>query len=244
MFYRLLPKLPEDAVMDGIHDMGGMHGFGSLEFEVDEPVFHYEWEGRVFAINWAILAAAGMSLDAGRSGIEQLPPADYLSLPYFGRWFNAMCGSLVGSGLFTEDQMASIRKGQLPDLPVAGPVVEPADSDALLAPQAGLDLAIHGSPPQRAIESEPEFEIGQTVRGRNIHPASHTRLPRYTRGRQGVVVADRGGHVYPDSNALGLGEDPRRLYAVRFSAREQWGDSANSKDSVTLDLWEPYLEPA
>jgi nitrile hydratase len=226
--------------MDGIHDMGGMHGFGPLEFEVDESIFHDEWEGRVFAMNCAVLAALGMSLDAGRWGIEQLSPADYLGLPYFGRWFSAMCDSFVESGLFTEDQMASIQRGEMLDIPDM--VLESGDS--AVRPRSGLDLAINGNPPQRPVEADPAFEIGDTVRCRNLHPATHTRMPRYVRGHSGVVIADRGGHVYPDSNALALGENSCRLYAVRFSAQELWGDTASGKDSVTLDLWEPYLEPA
>ncbi len=226
--------------MDGIHDMGGMHGFGRLEFEDSEPVFHHEWEGRVFAINWAVLAAAGMSLDAGRSGIEQLPPSDYLRLPYFGRWFSALCVSLVASGVITEEQKATIDSGQLLGLPV----VEPTDSDGGAKPRAGLDLALKGNPSQREIDPEAAFQVGDSVRGKNIHPASHTRIPRYVRGRQGVVIADRGGRVFPDTNAIGLGENPCRLYSVRFMARELWGDNANCNDSVMLDLWEPYLEPA
>jgi nitrile hydratase len=226
--------------MDSIHDMGGMHGFGSIEFEVDEPVFHYEWEGRVFAMNWALLAALGMSLDAGRSGVERLPPADYLNLPYFGRWFSALCASFVESGLFTEEQMALIQRGEMLDMPA---IVGEGD-DTALHTRSGLDLAINGNPPQRSIEAHPAFEIGDSVRCRNIHTPTHTRAPRYVRGHVGVVTADRGGHVYPDSNAIGLGENPCRLYAVRFTAQELWGEPANAKDSVTLDLWEPYLEPA
>jgi len=225
--------------MDGVHDMGGMHGFGALPIEIDEPVFHYQWEGRVFAINCALLAAAGGSWDRGRARLEQLPAAEYLSLPYFGRWFSTFCGSFVANGLLSEDQMAAIQAGQVPELPSAA-----TGGDGLSAPRPGLELAVVGNACRREIETQPEFEVGYTVRARVLHSATHTRLPRYVRGRQGVVVADRGGHVYPDSNALGLGEDPRRLYAVQFSARELWGDDANSKDNVTLDLWEPYLEPA
>jgi nitrile hydratase beta subunit len=225
--------------MDGVHDMGGMHGFGPLPIEADEAVFHFEWEGRVFAINLAGLAAAGRGWDPGRAGVEQLPPADYLSLPYFGRWLSASCAAFVASGLLSEDQMAAIQAGQLAEIPkVAG------SGESLPVPRSALDVAISGIPTQREIEAPSEFEIGQTVRARTLHSPTHTRLPRYVRGRVGVVVADRGGHVYPDSNAVGLGEDPRRLYAVQFSARELWGEGANSKDNVTLDLWEPYLEPA
>jgi nitrile hydratase beta subunit len=225
--------------MDGVHDMGGMHGFGPLPIEADEAVFHYAWEGRVFAINLAMLAVAGKGLDAGRAGWEKLPAAEYLSLPYFGRWLSSSCAGCVASGLLSEDQMAAIQAGQLAEIPkVAG------SGESSPGPRSALDLAIKGVPAQREIAAPSEFEIGQTVRARTLHSATHTRLPRYVRGRVGAVVADRGGHVYPDSNALGLGEDPRRLYAVQFSARELWGEGANSKDNVTLDLWEPYLEPA
>lgn len=225
--------------MDGIHDLGGMQGFGPLEIEADEPVFHDEWEGRVFAMNWAVLAATGMPIDAARSSIEQLPPADYLNLPYFGRWFNALCVSSVASGVFTPEQMAQIQSGRVPDVPAMEPAAE-----ASATPGKGLDLALAGSPSGREIEDEPAFRVGDPVRARRLHPAGHTRLPRYVRGCRGVVLTDRGGHVFPDSSALGLGENPCHLYSVRFSARELWGNSANSGDSVTLDLWEPYLEPA
>jgi len=226
--------------MDGIQDMGGMHGFGALDLAADDEAFHAEWEGRVFAMNWAIMAAAGLSLDAGRAGIESLPPADYLALPYFGRWFSAMCNSLVASGIFSDEQMQLIQRGEVPGLPAIDPAAAPTGG----VPRRGLDMALQGNPPQRRIDEEPGFHPGDRVRGRTMHPATHTRLPRYVRGRRGAVVSHRGVHVFPDSNALGLGENPCHLYAVRFAARELWGDTANPHDSVTLDLWEPYLEPA
>ncbi|MEM8659976.1 MAG: nitrile hydratase subunit beta [Pseudomonadota bacterium] len=222
--------------MDGAHDMGGMHGFGKLPLEENEPVFHHEWEGRVFALNWAMSAFAGGSIDAARAAIEQIAPAEYLSLPYFGRWLSALCTSLVASGLISQEQMADIQAGSAPDIP--GPLAGVSVRDGAL-----MELAKTGSPPQRDIESEACFAIGEAVRARLTHTATHTRLPRYVRGRIGEVVADRGGHVFPDSNAIGAGENPQRLYAVRFMARELWGEQAPCNDSVTLDLWEPYLEP-
>jgi len=226
--------------VDGIHDMGGMHGFGAIDTEADDRAFHAEWEGRVFAINLAITAATGQSLDAGRAGIESLPPADYLNLPYFGRWFAALCRSLETSGIFTAEQMQAIQHGKVPELTA----MVPAGDAAGELPPGGFDLVMQGNPPQRTIGTQPAFEPGNRVRGRNMHPPTHTRIPRYVRGHTGTVVAWRGAHVFPDTNALGLGEHPCHLYAVKFSARELWGEAAHARDSVTLDLWESYLEPA
>jgi len=225
--------------MDGIHDMGGMQGFGVVPLETDTLAFHEEWEGRVFAINWAILATAGLSIDSGRAGIERLSPADYLSLPYFGRWLSAICNSLVESGVFSSEQMDAIRSGQVPEQAVApSSAVEPALS------HPGLDLVLKGSPTLRSVNSRPAFQVGDGVRGKKMHPPGHTRIPRYVRGCRGMVVADRAAHVFPDTNAAGQGENACHLYAVRFAARELWGETVNNRDSVTLDLWEPYLESA
>ncbi|MFC1578937.1 nitrile hydratase subunit beta [Pseudomonadota bacterium] len=226
--------------MDGIHDMGGMHGFGAIDTDEDGQAFHAEWEGRVFALNIALMAATGQSLDAGRAGIERLPPAEYLSLLYFGRWFNALCRSLAASGVFTAEQMQDIQQGKIPNLRIMTPVAGAAGQ----TPSRGVDLVMQGRSPQREIARQPALEIGDRVRGRNMHPRTHTRMPRYVRGHLGMVIAWRGAHVFPDSNALGLGQDPGHLYSVRFSAAELWGEAAHPLDSVTVDLWESYLEPA
>lgn len=226
--------------MDGIHDMGGMHGFGPIDTDADDRAFHGEWEGRMFAINWALMAAAGMSLDSGRASIEQLPPEEYLTLPYFGRWLNAWCQSLVDTGVFSAEEMRLLNVGKVPEIKDMPASSEHASANRL----PGYQLALQGISPRRSIDTEPAFLSGQTVRGRNMHPATHTRIPHYVKGRKGVVLADRGGHVFPDTHAIGLGENPQRLYSVRFAARELWGESANANDSVTLDLWESYLEPA
>lgn len=226
--------------MDGIHDMGGMHGFGPIVTAEDNRAFHAEWEGRVFAINLAMMAAANQSLDAGRAGIESLPPADYLTQSYFGRWLSALCRSLEASGVFTTEQIQIIQRGEVPDL---GGLIPGGDATSEAAP-GGLDLAIQGRPPRREVDTDPAFRPGDRVRGRNMHPATHTRIPRYVRGHLGAVIAWRGAHVFPDTNALGLGENPHHLYSVRFTATELWGETAHHRDSVTLDLWEPYLEPA
>jgi nitrile hydratase subunit beta len=88
------------------------------------------------------------------------------------------------------------------------------------------------------------FRAGDRVRARNMHPVGHTRLPRYARGKLGTINADHGVFVFPDTNAHFLGENPQHLYSVRFAARELWGEQASARDSVFIDMWDDYLEPA
>jgi nitrile hydratase beta subunit len=222
--------------MNGVHDMGGMHGFGPIVAEKNEPVFHHDWEGRVFALNVALSALTGGGPDAGRAAIESIPPADYLAMSYYERWLAAVLSSLATVGVFEEKDLAALAAGEKLPAPAA-PLASPPAADAVVA------LAKSGRSARRAIEAPAAFNVGQQVRARNLNPRGHTRLPRYVRGKCGTVVADHGGQVFPDSAAVGRGDDPRRLYTVRFSARELWGPDANARDTVSLDLWEPYLEP-
>jgi nitrile hydratase len=214
--------------MNGIHDMGGMHGFGPVEPEPNEPVFHETWEGRLFALRGQ-LARFG-NIDHRRSLIEQIPPARYLKASYYERWLDSTLRYCEAKGLLSARETAAIDRGEAEREPHHGHV-EPAGSAAT-------------SGYARQIETAPRFAVGETVRARNIHPQGHTRLPRYARGKSGVVVADHGGFVFPDTNALMQGEQPKRLYTVRFAARELWGAHAHAADTVSLDLWEPYLEHA
>ncbi|MDE0063401.1 MAG: nitrile hydratase subunit beta [Gammaproteobacteria bacterium] len=217
--------------MNGVHDMGGMHGFGPVDpYAADS--WHSDWEGRVFALT---LAASGIlhgSIDRRRFELETLPPADYLQ-GYFQRWYTRLVNAGVASGIIGEAERAAIEGGESV---AATRDHEPLSADVLLG------LFESGAPSRREIASEPAFARGDAVRARNINPPTHTRLPRYVRGRAGTVVAHRGAHVFPDSNAERKGEDPRHLYAVRFAAKTLWGPEAPAGDSVTLDLWEPYLE--
>lgn len=219
--------------MNGVHDMGGMHGFGPVEPEANEPVFHAPWEGRVLALRRAAGAWRKWNIDAGRHSIETLPPADYLRMSYYEKWLASCEKLLLGAGLVTPQELASGRRD--PKVPVATP---PLTADRVPAVLAA------GGPTQRLVSATPRFAAGDTVRARNLHPAGHTRLPRYARGRRGIVERDHGAHVLPDSNARFDGENPQFLYTVRFAARELWGDEANPADTIHLDLWEDYLEPA
>jgi len=101
-----------------------------------------------------------------------------------------------------------------------------------------------GALASRDVAVAARFQVGQPVRARNIHPDGHTRLPRYARGHVGTVDRDHGVYVFPDTNAHFLGEKPQHVYSVRFAARELWGDQASARDSVYIDLWDDYLEPA
>lgn len=210
--------------------MGGMHGMGPVAPEPDEPVFHACWEARVHALNLA--SPTRTNIDAGRHRLELIPPADYLRMSYYEKWLTRLEALLLAGGFVTAQEMASGRAD--PKAAKATPVRTAADVPAALtAPYSYI----------REVGSA-AFEVGERVRARVINPTGHTRLPRYVRGRLGVIEGRRGAHVFPDSHAHGQGEDPRHLYSVRFDARELWGPDASPRDSVRLDLWEPYLERA
>jgi len=217
--------------LNGVHDMGGMAGLGRLPLETDEPVFHHDWERRVHAL--VIASPTRGNIDAGRHQRELIPGPDYLCMSYYEKWLAGLCAMLEEDGAVTAEELASGR----PD--PAAPKATPR-----LRPDAVTPVLTTGGSYQRQVATAPTFVVGDRVRARNLNPAGHTRLPRYVRGRTGVVERLHGAHVFPDVHAHGGGEDPRPLYTVRFSARELWGPDAPERDSVSLDLWEPYLERA
>jgi nitrile hydratase subunit beta len=217
--------------VNGAADLGGMMGFGPVVGEPEGKPFHADWERRALALTLAIGAAGRWSIDAGRHARESLPPAQYLSWSYFAIWIAALERLLVDSGLVGADEIAQ-RRALRPGEPVA--VLRAADVPAVLAA---------GSPYDRPLAEPPRFAPGQRVRTRNMHPSGHTRLPRYARGRAGVVERVHGAHVLPDARAHGAGERPQWLYAVRFDGRELWGADAEPGLTVLIDAWEGYLEP-
>jgi nitrile hydratase subunit beta len=218
--------------MNGVHDLGGMHGMGPVRYERNEPVFHAPWEARVFALNIAMRAWRRWNIDAGRYEIELLPPADYLRMSYYERWFARLIELLVKTGLVTRDE---VQTGH----PAPGsPKAEPA-----LTAQRVASMVRNGAAASRRGPVASRFAVHQRVRARTINPVGHTRLPRYIRGRTGTIERDHGIYVFPDTNALFLGENPQHVYSVRFAARELWGDTASPRDAVYADLWDDYLEP-
>jgi nitrile hydratase subunit beta len=218
--------------MNGAQDLGGMQGFGPVRPEKDEAPFHDEWERRAFALTLAMGATGSWNLDMGRAARESLPPAQYLSSTYFQIWFEAMVALMLERGLVTPDEVAD-GHAQVAPKPL------PRRLDATSVAQA----MARGGPTEREAPGPARFTVGERVRARLINPVTHTRLPRYVRGRVGTVVAVHGAHVLPDTNALGQGECPAWLYGLRFDARDLWGDDTTAS-AVHVDCWEPYLEPA
>jgi len=210
-----------------------MHGFGPVQPEANEPVFHSRWEARVAAIVRSMGAWRKWNIDASRHQIELIPAAEYLRMSYYEKWYTRLGELLVKTGLVTRAELESGKPA--PDSPKATP--------ALTADRVPRVLA-NGALASREIPGAPRFQLGQQVRARNIHPTGHTRLPRYARGKLGTIDRHHGAFVFPDTNAHFIGEKPQHVYSVRFAARELWGEQASPRDAVYIDMWDDYLEPA
>src|SRR5215468_1923421 len=217
--------------MDSVHDMGGMDGFGKVEPERNEPVFHAPWEGRVLAMQRAMGYAGAWHIDMSRFAQERLPPTVYLTASYYQRWELAMEKNLVERGYAGADELAAghaLRPGK--------PVVRKLTREVVPGLTRGSFY--------RQSQGPARFKPGDRVRTKNIHPATHTRLPRYARGHVGVVELVHGCHAFPDSVAIDQGDNPQWLYTVAFDSRELWGNDADPTLTISIDAFEPYLEPA
>jgi len=218
--------------MDGIHDMGGMHGFGKVEPEPNEPVFHAPWEGRTLALNRAMGYTGVWTIDQTRAGIENLPPDIYLSSSYYRKWELRLENMIVDLGLAGADELA------------AGHALRPGRALKRTLKAADVTNTLSRGSFSRPAQAAARFKPGDRVHTKNIHPATHTRLPRYAREKVGVVEAVRGCHVFPDTVAIGKGENPQWLYTVVFDGRELWGESTDPSLKVSIEAFEPYLEAA
>ena len=222
--------------MNGIHDMGGMHGMGPIEVREDERPFHAEWEGRA----WGLLRAVGPFGPAKRRNFryehEILPPAEYLQMQYYERFIRVLVDRLMAAKLLTQEELDSGRAD--PASPRSTPRVTPANIAEQLARRRSLR--------RDDVQIRPGFDVGQRVRARNINPVGHTRLPRYIRGHRGTIVADHGVFDFQDTDPEGytLPDRPQHVYTVAFTARELWGEAASPRDLVHAELWEDYLERA
>lgn len=217
--------------MNGPHDLGGQMGFGPVAPEQNEPYFHAEWEKRALGITLSCGAFGAWTIDESRHARETIPPADYLAASYYEVWIRALDTLLMRHGFATADELYSGRN--------MGPGATP--KRVLKADMVEAVLA-RGGPCDRPVHAEPNFAAGDRVRIRNFHPETHTRLPRYARGKRGMVEAVQGSFVFPDDNAHGRGENPQWLYTVVMDAGEIWGEGADPTLVVSIDAWESYLE--
>ena len=217
--------------MNGVHDMGGMDGFGKVEPEPNEPTFHEAWEGRVLAMVRAMGAAGAYNIDTSRFYREALPPHIYLASSYYRKWLLGLEDNLRDKGFVTASELA------------AGHAKEPAKplKNGKLRSEDVERIMVRGQF-ERPAPAPAKFAPGDRVRTKNIHPATHTRLPRYTRGHVGVVERILGCQVFPDSAAMELGENPQWLYNVVFDGAELWGPGADPTVKISIDAFEPYLE--
>lgn len=219
--------------MNGVHDMGGMHGFGPVLPEPDEPIFHADWERRVLALNLACGRIGGWNIDRSRHTRESLPPAVYLASSYYEIWLRGLERLLVMHELVTNDELAA---GTSLHAAVVG-------KSAVTVEEMVAALR-RGGPCDRPVLGPAMFHVGQQVRTKSNNPAGHTRLPRYATGKQGTVELVHGGFVFPDTNADLKGEQPQWCYTVCFTGTELWGKDADPTSSVSVDCFESYLGPA
>ena len=220
--------------MNGAQDMGGKHGFGPVKPEPNEPVFHAEWEKRAFALTLAMGMPGGWNIDMSRFARENRPPAEYLSMSYYQIWFAALEHMIKERGLVSDDEIE------------AGHASATAETGQACAVTC---RCCQDAPPRRSDRTRHEYESRiQTRRSRPREKTSTLLLTRacraYVRGHVGTIERVIGCHVFPDSNATGAGENPQWLYTVRFDGRELWGADGDPTTKVSVDAWEPYLEPA
>jgi nitrile hydratase subunit beta len=217
--------------MNGAHDLGGLDGFGPVLAEPDEPIFHAAWERRAFAITLAAGMLGRWNIDMARFAREDTDPLTYLRSTYYEQWLRGLERLLVERGIVSANELA------------AG---KPEGTTTLTAMPAERvpALLLKGGSARRPDAGPPRFGIGEAVRVKNLHPRGHTRMPRYCRGKLGVIERDHGTFVLPDSHAMTGDENPQRCYAVRFTAYALWGNGASDTDCVFIDLWDDYLEPA
>ncbi len=217
--------------MNGVHDLGGMMGFGPVVTEAETVRFHEDWEKRALALTLASGAMGFWTIDAMRFSRESLHPAKYLTSSYYEIWLEGLLGRLKALDLVTASELETGRPEG----------TRSPSARVLHADRVATALAA-GTPYLRSSDAPARFGAGEMVRTRMMNPPQHTRLPRYARGSTGTIESVHGVFVLPDTNAHGLGECPQWLYTVCFSARDLWGEDADPTVSVSIDAWESYLE--
>jgi nitrile hydratase subunit beta len=219
--------------VDGIHDMGGMHGFGPAAFPGGDEAYHERWEPRVFAMS-TLVGIDGLGSGSGRAIREEMPPEEYLRATYYERWLFSTEERLLRKGAIApgevEQWLERLRSGEQPAV----------SSDPRQAERARAVCLKEPEPlPQ---PDEAAFAVGDLVRVRRMRPVGHTRCPRYARGATGVVERVQGVDVFPDIGPYD--GPPAPVYSVVFASEDLFGPSEEGAWTIRLDLYESYLEAA
>jgi nitrile hydratase len=222
--------------MDGVHDMGGMHGFGPVVAPDGDAVYHGRWEPRVFAIQMLVGVEGLGAGPGGRPTREEMDPAHYLAASYYERWLYSAEQRLLRKGTIAPGDVEAMMERLAAGEPA------PAHRDAAMA-ERGL-AALRTEHPMKPAPPETRFAVGERVRAKRMHPPGHTRCPRYVRGATGTVEAVRGADRLPDRAVYGENVEPEPVYSVVFASAALWGPSEEPSWTVRLDMWESYLEPA
>ncbi len=217
--------------MNGVHDMGGMHCYGPVVPEENEPIFHAPWEGRIFGMMNLTLGLGFFIVDQVRHSIERMAPASYLSLSYYEKWLVGFTTLLQERGLVTA--------GELDGSTAAVPLAEPVQA----IPPEMVPAILKMVPPPQEVEVGAHFAVGDEVLVRNLNPPTHTRVAAYVRGKLGTIARDHGVYYLPDTAAHGQGEHLQHCYAARFSSKELWGEQGNDGEAIYFDLFDDYLDP-
>lgn len=218
--------------MNGVHDMGGMHGYGLVVPEENEPVFHAQWEGRVYGMMNLTIGLGYFIVDQVRHAIERMAPASYLNLTYYEKWLMGLTTLLKEKGLVTDAEL----DGSEPPSPLAEPV-------QAISPEM-VPAILKMVPPPREADVPAKFAVGDEVVVRNLNPPTHTRVAAYVRCKRGTITRDHGIFYFPDTFAHGQGEHLQHCYAVRFTSTELWGDEGNAGETLYFDLFDDYLDPS
>jgi nitrile hydratase len=216
------PQLNRRRILgvDGVHDLGGLDGFGRVDHHASEPLFQDAWERRMFRVLIGTINSLASPGGKFRHSIERMDPAHYLSSPYYEHWLTGVTTLAVEAGLTTPDELERRAGGPFP----------------LSRPDRGV------LPDDPTPRTEPRYAVGDEVRVRAWHPPGHTRAPRYAQGKRGTVVRFDGAHDIDDVAAHGGGSVADPLYSVRFTSRELWGEAGADGDVMHVDLFERYLE--
>jgi nitrile hydratase beta subunit len=227
--------------LNGPHDLGGRHGFGPIAPEPDEPVFHADWERRMFGIAYCILASGCHALDVSRYAGEHMPPAHYLGSSYYEHWLFNYQRTLNARGICTHEEVEQ----RIAELAAGGVDPAPADDAPSDLARRVIEALKTGRPHDLPADTPPAFHAGDLVRARNLNTKEHLRMPAYVKGRAGRVEAYYGNFEHPGARAAERPDPGDHLYRVAFSAAELWGDVPERPDDIVcLDLIESYLEAA